>query len=335
MTSAQRPIPKRKRLEAAISGDALDRPPVALWRPWPGDDQRPDTLAAAVVGWQKQFDFDFVKVTPASSYCLVDWGVQDRWTGNTEGTRDYTVRAVERAEDWSALSVLSPRRGELARQLEVLRLVTRGVGSATPAIATIFSPLAQAKNIAGGQALVSHLRRAPDALAAGLETITESILRFVEAARETGIAGIFYAIQHATFKLLSAAEYERFGRPYDLRILQAVADMPELWLNVIHLHGDEVMFDLVSDYPAQVLNWHDRETPPSLAQGLRRWNGAVCGGIRQWDTLVRGTPDAVQREARSAIKAAGGRRLIVSTGCVAPVITPLSNLRAARESVEA
>ena len=28
--------------------------------------------------WQKQRDWDFIKVSPASSFCLVDWGAQDR-----------------------------------------------------------------------------------------------------------------------------------------------------------------------------------------------------------------------------------------------------------------
>ncbi len=326
-----RRLSKRRRLAAAIAGDAVDRPPVALWRHWPGDDQRPDTLAAAVVAWQQTFDWDFVKVTPASSSALVDWGVRDRWVGNTEGTREYVTRAVTRPDDWQALRPLSPRRGELARRLEVLRLVGAGVGTATPFVPTIFSPLAQAKNLAGETTLITHLREAPAAVQAGLETIAESVLRFVEAARETGISGIFYAIQQATFRQLSADEYLVFGRPYDLRILGAASNM---WLNVLHLHGDEVMFDQVTDYPAQVLNWHDRETPPTLAQGQHRWRGAVCGGIRQWDTLVRGTPDDVRREAHAALKATGGQRLIVSTGCVAPIITPVGNLRAARLSVE-
>src|SRR5512143_939945 len=115
MTPRTRPMNKRRRLEATLSGDVPDRAPVALWRHWPGDDQRPDTLAAAVVNWQKTFDFDFVKVTPASSYCLVDWGVRDRWIGNTEGTREYTTRAVLQPDDWRSLPALSPRRGELAR----------------------------------------------------------------------------------------------------------------------------------------------------------------------------------------------------------------------------
>ncbi len=78
---------KRERLEAAISGQGVDRMPVALWRHFPGDDQDPAHLAAATVAFQRRWDFDFVKVTPASSFQIRDWGVQDVWTGNIEGTR--------------------------------------------------------------------------------------------------------------------------------------------------------------------------------------------------------------------------------------------------------
>ena len=38
---------KRRRVEAAIAGKAVDRLPVALWRHWPGDDQDAAALAAA------------------------------------------------------------------------------------------------------------------------------------------------------------------------------------------------------------------------------------------------------------------------------------------------
>lgn len=63
---------KRERLQAAIQGDAVDRPPVALWRHFPVADQDPSAFAEAVIGFQRRFDFDFVKITPASSYCVRD-----------------------------------------------------------------------------------------------------------------------------------------------------------------------------------------------------------------------------------------------------------------------
>ena len=83
---------KRERLEKTIAGEAIDRVPAALWRHWPGDDERAADLARAVVDFQQQFDWDFVKVTPASSYSVADYGVQDLWEGNLEGTRSYTQR---------------------------------------------------------------------------------------------------------------------------------------------------------------------------------------------------------------------------------------------------
>lgn len=322
---------KRERLEATIHGAPVDRIAVSLWRHWPGDDYRPEDLAATTVAFQRQYDFDFIKVTPASSFCIEDWGAQARWVGNEEGTRDYIAYPIAQPEDWAKLKLLDPRRGALGRQIRCLELIHEAVGDAVPFIQTIFSPLAQAKNLVGEEALIVHLRRYPDALHTGLETITQTTIRFIEAIKPTGIAGIFYAIQHASYSLLSEAEYSLFGETYDLRILAAASD---LWFNVLHLHGTDVMFDLVSDYPVHVINWHDRETPPSLREGQARFPGAVLGGLRQVDTLVRGTPAQIQAEAAEAIAQTGGRRFILGTGCVTPIITPTSNIRAAREVVE-
>lgn len=324
-------LTRRERLERAIHGEPVDRPPVALWRHFPVDDQDPDALATATAAFQRDYDFDFVKVTPASSFCVKDWGADDEWRGNGEGTRDYTRRVVGAPDDWARLARLDPARGHLGAQLRCLDLLRAALAGETPFIQTVFSPLAQARNLAGGETLLVHIRRHPVALTAALETITATTIAFVEAARSTGIAGIFFAQNHATYRLLSESEYREFARPYDLRVLEAAKS---LWLNVLHLHGDEIMFDLVADYPAAIINWHDRETWPSLAEGLQRVPGAVCGGVRQWETLVRGTPDDVRGEAADALAQTGGRRFVLGTGCVAPVVTPGGNIRAVRESVE-
>ncbi len=321
----------RERMQSCLAGETPDRPPVALWRHFPVDDQAPGSLAAATVNFQQVYDFDFVKITPASSFCLKDWGVQDEWRGNPEGTRAYTKRIIEAPEDWTRLRVLDPSQGFLAHQLEAIRLIVAALSPEVPVIQTIFSPLAQAKNLAGGERLLVHLRRAPDAVGVGLQVITESIQRFVEAALPLGIAGVFYAVQHGRLALLSAEEYRRFGRPFDLQALEPAQD---LWLNVLHLHGNDILFDDFTDYPVQVLNWHDRETSPSLAEAQKRFDGVVCGGLRQWQTMVLGTAQDVYRETRAAIEATAGRRFILGTGCVTPVTAPFGNLWAARQAVE-
>jgi uroporphyrinogen decarboxylase len=322
---------KRERLQAHIENRVADRPAVALWRHWPVDDQHPESLARATIAFQQWYDFDFVKVTPSSSFCLRDWGSVDSWRGHYHGTREYCRRVISDIEDWYLLKPLDPHDGALGAQLEALRLIREGLGPDVPVIQTIFCPLSQAKNLAGPTQLLAQIRQHPDAVAAGLRTIANTTAAFIEAAMGQGIDGIFYAVQFAQAHLLNREEYASLGRPYDLRLLETAASG---WLNVLHLHGTNVLFDLVADYPVQVINWHDRETAPSLGGALEQFSGAVCGGIRQEETLVLGTPADVAAEVKDAIDQTGGRRLIIGTGCVTPTTAPVGNIWAARQAVK-
>lgn len=315
---------KRERLEATIAGQATDRMPVALWRHFPGDDQSPDSLAAATMAFQRRWDFDFVKVTPASSFQIKDWGSQDVWTGNIEGTREYVHRPIERAADWRVLKPLDARSGALGNQLDCLNQIVAALPD-VPVIQTVFSPLAQAKNLAG-ERLITDLRENPADFKAGLETITQTTIEFVRAVKATKAAGIFYAVQHASASLMSRDEFGKFGREYDLRIL---SELSNTWLNVMHVHGEHIYFDLVADYPMQVWNWHDRETSPSLANGLKQIKGAACGGIARDMVMLRGQPEAVREQVEDAIKQTGRRRYIVGTGCVTMIPSPEVNIKTA------
>jgi len=320
---------KRERLEAAIAKDVADRPPLALWRHFPVDDQMPEALAESTALYQERYDFDFVKVTPASSFCLLDWGIEDAWNGNPEGTRDYTRRVIDEPSGWLELEVLDPQQGALGKQLRALELLREGFGEAQPMIQTIFSPLSQAKNLAGQDRLFEHIHRDPKAVLTGLETITKTTINFIEAMKDRGVDGIFYAVQHGSYRMFDTENYRQYGEVFDLRILEA-ADI--YWLNVLHLHGEAIMFDLAERYPVQIVNWHDREVSPSLADGALRIPGAVCGGIRRM-TMVCGDPDQVQEEATGALASLDNRGVVLGTGCVVPVHAPHTNVEAARAAV--
>jgi len=320
---------KRERLEAMIHSQTVDRTPVALWRHFPGDDQDPADLATATIAFQRRWDFDFVKVTPASSFCVRDWGAEDEWIGNIEGTRDYTRHPIRDPRDWLSLKPLDPRAGSLGDQLRCLSAIRADLPD-VPIIQTIFNPLSQAKNLVGPD-LAPMLRSYPGEVRRGLETIAATTIEFIRAAKSTGIDGIFFAVQHASALWMSESEYREFGTEFDLRVLAAASD---LWLNVLHLHGDRVYFDLLHDYPVHVWNWHDRATAPSPHAGLATVRGAVCGGIARDATLLRGTPDDVRAEVADAVQQTGGKRLIVGTGCVTLIPSPEANLRAARSAVE-
>ncbi|RME61800.1 MAG: uroporphyrinogen decarboxylase, partial [Caldilineae bacterium] len=73
----------------------------------------------------------------------------------------------------------------------------------------------------------------------------------------------------------------------------------------------------------------------TLAEARSKTNKTLCGGLRQWETMVRGTPEQVQAEADAAMAATDGRGFILGTGCVTPIVAPEGNIRAARAAVEA
>ncbi len=322
---------KQKRLEKTIAGEKPDRVPVALWRHWPGDDQDAEALARAHLKWQADYDWDLLKVGPASSYSVVDWGVRDKWVGHIEGTREYTNRPIQSAADWQDLASLNPHEGMLGVQLDCLRQVCTAVSAEVPVVATIFSPLSQAKHLAGNDQMLTHMRQHPEVFAKGMETITQSTIAFIHAAIELGVSGIYYAVQHARYPLLAETEFEQYGRFYDLQVLEAAQS---LWLNILHIHSNDIMFDLVADYPVQIVNWHDRETGLSLKEGLQWIRGAASGGVDHW-TLHQESPQELVAEAKDAITQTNGQRLLLGTGCVAMTTTPLRNIRALRELVEA
>ncbi len=189
---------KRDRLEQLIAGEKADRPGVALWRHWPGDDQDPKELARSTIAWQQLYDWDFVKVSPDSSFCVECWGAKSQWVGNNEGNRQYVSHPIEVVEDWDAIRPVDPLSGRLGGQIESLEMIGREFAGETPFIQTIFSPTAQLKYLAGKHRVLVEMRTHRVAVENALQAITETTIRFLEAMKPTGVDGIFLALQMAT-----------------------------------------------------------------------------------------------------------------------------------------
>ena len=309
----------RARVMAAIRGEAVDRPPVALWRHFPETDGGADTLAASHLAFQARFRLDILKVTPASGYYGDDWGLQAAYSPNPEGVRTYTGLPVKAPSDWRTLAHLDPRKGVHGRELECLTRVRGGLPEDVPVLATVFSPLSIARTLAGEARLLSSIRSEPESLKAGLEIITEATARFAAECLAAGAHGIFFATQMARAGLLSREEYLEFGRPYDARVLAAAGRAEILFL---HLHGEGVYFDLFRDYPVHIVNWHDRRTAPTLLEA-RAGSESRClaGGIDE-SRFARRSPEEVAAEVRDAVAATGGLRHIVAPGWSSPSTAP-------------
>lgn len=313
------------RIEAAIAGQPTDRVPVALWRHFPVDDQDPAKLAALSLKWQRDWDFDLVKFMPSGTYCVEDWGATSVYQPIFNGARTITVPGVKGVEGWRRLPRLDPGKGVFGAQNAALAATAKELKGSVPILQTVFSPLTTARKLAG-EALLGHLRSDPEAVEAGLRVITDTTIAYALAALQGGAHGIFFATQLATTDVLTAAEHQRFGARFDLEFFNALKGKTRL--NMLHIHGENIMFDALADYPVEMVNWHDRLTAPTLKQALAKFRGALVGGVEERELMVTGGEAAVRAQVRDAIAQTGGRRLIVGPGCVVAIAATEQTIRA-------
>ncbi|MBK7260649.1 MAG: uroporphyrinogen decarboxylase [Rubrivivax sp.] len=314
-----------QRLEAALRGLPTDRAPVALWRHFPVDDQSPDKLVAHTLAWQAQWDFDLVKFMPSGTYSVEDWGAVSAYRGTANGTREVIQPAVTCARDWLNLRDLDVRQGSYGRQNQALATTVKALRGSVPLLQTVFSPLTTACKMAG-ERLFSDLRQSPQALEHALRIITDVTCRFALDAIDNGADGIFFATQLASHRLLGVAEYEHFGRRFDLEVFAALRGKARF--NMLHAHGDDIMFDLLAAYPADMLNWHDRLTEPGLREAGRRFPGLLVGGLSEHGTLLHGSEAEIEAQVHEALSQTDGRRLMIAPGCVLPVAARDPSIRA-------
>ena len=322
---------KRDRVFAALARKPVDRPPVAFWRHAPEVDGTAAGLAEAMLAFHRRFDLDLIKVMSSGVYCVEDWGCTVAYRGSPNGAKQCTAHAVKTAADWARLRELDPGAGALGRELEALRLIVGGRHDDAPILHTIFTPLTVARKLAG-ERLDEDLRASPRAVLPALETITRTVTRYALAALDAGADGLFVATQTASREAFAGDEFTRFGLPATRRLLEGVAGRSTFTL--LHIHGRDVAFDALAALPVHAINWHDRLTPPSLGDALRRFPGAVVGGLSERQTLQDGPAGAVAEEVGDAIRQTAGRGVIVAPGCVLPLEAPDAHLDAAVDAVK-
>lgn len=323
-------VTSRDRVLAALRGELADRPPVALWRHFPEQDQTAPDLASVTLGWQREFGGDLVKFMPPGDYPTIDWGLRSVFAGAPGGTRQPIFHPVTRALDWERLPGLDVREGFNGEMLAAVGLTRRDLDQDVPLLQTIFSPLTVAAKLSNG-AVVTHLREAPAAVHAGLRRIAEVTRAFALASLAAGADGFFFATQLADGALVGEEEYREFGVPYDLHVL---AGLPAETPLLLHFHGQAPLLGLAGRYPAGALSWHDRRFGPALADVHRARQRPVSGGIDEERILTAGAEDVAAQAAEAArLGREGG--VIVAPGCVIPVATPAANIRAALDAVQA
>jgi uroporphyrinogen decarboxylase len=330
-------VNSRSRVEAALRGGKVDRPPAAAWGHTYREEWSPEALARVTAERQARYGWDFIKLQPRASCFAEAFGAEYRGANHSLRAPLEVSHPIHTHRDWRALPATTAAAPSLADQVEALRLTVAAVGPEVPVLQTVFSPITVAGYLVGKdkRRAMRDLRRDPDEVLPALERIAETLIDFSRRSIEAGAAGVFYAISgYASAGMTSAEEYERWLFPLDLRILEALPGAA--WFNVLHLCRGRLHFDIARRLPVQAVSWsiHDPGNP-SLAEGRELSGKAVMGGLGQRTTLYRGTQAEVTQEAREALADTGGRRLLLAPGCSVPPAARAENLAAMMKAVAA
>ena len=311
----------RPLLERRLAGDTSTAAPVLFWKHHPVADQDGAALCRAALDFQAAFDCDLIKISPAATYQLPDYGLRDRWNSDPIGRREVTQTVIRRAEDWARLPRLNPGGGFVARFGECVRMVRAAAPADVPVIITVFDPMFQAVTLAGEPVIQEHLRTAPDAVAEGLRRIAENTVALIRQLIVQGANGIFLAVQHAIRAVFPETVFERHAMPGVLACLDAMGRSP---LNMVHVHGAGIHDRLFARLTGTTIHYDmSADNPPP--QRFLDAGCAVATGPSP-SLLASGAPDG-QVTAACADLLASGTRTILSPGCSVPLAVPADRLR--------
>lgn len=304
---------KIERVMRALKGEDVDRPPFSFWYHFGLQHMPGREHARAELDFYRAYDLDFLKVMSDYPYPLPDGLV-----------------AVETEADWKRIEPIDPHDSCWSPQLSALEMIGDAIGKEALYIETVFSAWTTARRLARSGALPAARERCGEALLAALDAIATSLAGYATEALRRGAAGIFLSLGAASQDVMTSAEYQTWGLPFDLKVLEAVRDAP---FNVLHIHGKRIHFDSVTGFPAAALNWSHFATAPSLLEGKKRSGKTVLGGIDEAVASHVSAPE-IAAQVADTISQVGTAGLIVTPGCSVPTDTRELSLRAIKGAVE-
>jgi hypothetical protein len=293
----------KERVDRALAGRDLDRPPFTFYHHY----KRPTAQLEAQdhLEFHRAYNTDIVKVMNDFNYPKSTSG---KWYD------------------------LKPLDSPYPDQLKTLELVRDGLNGDAYYIDTLYGPYmtamlllaaepefaSQGKSEETSDAVIRSLSRFQQEHNAewetALEAITQSTINHIRHAKQLGASGALVSIFNAEAKFGSVSDYERYSRPYDKRVLEALADTK---LTFLHLHYLERPFlDQFKDFNAPVIQYSAKVSGIPISEVRKLYPQTLAGGVDEvnFDKLTTGEI----RKQWLAAREQAGRRYIITPGCSVP-----------------
>lgn len=281
---AQSKMTSKQRVDRALDGREVDRPPFSFWHHFGLTNA--EAHAERTLQFHRLYRTDIVKVMSDFPY-------------------------PKPLGKWYELK---PELSPFPDQLRALEIIRRGIGIDTYMIETVFNPWNVAQKLSSKEEVVRLKDEKPQALLDALDVITQSEINHAKRAFTAGATGILFSVANALSAEMTVEDYAKFSRPFDQRFMEGVGNMPH---NFLHLHVEEGYLDQFPNFKGPIINYSTHVSKIPIAAVRRQFHSwVIAGGIDEVN-YRKLTPDDLRAQWQAAAKAAGPR-FILTPGCSVP-----------------
>jgi uroporphyrinogen decarboxylase len=286
---------KVERVDRVLNGEEVDRPPLTLWYHFGVQHAGGEQFAKLTLEFFNYYDFDYLKV------------MNDYFYPPPEG-----LNAVKTKADLKRITHVDVEKCDWQEQFKALKYISRELNGKAYFLDTVFDPWQSLRRNMAGENIEALMANEPDAMLEALDVIADNLIEYCKKSLAIGTAGIFMSM-YAAKELISRENFLRFVKPSAMKVFAAVSELGKM--NTAHIHGEDLFFEDVLDFPVKIFNWWDRSpNGPSLQWVKDRIDGCVMGGINQ-KIVARTTREFLSNHVREGIELGGSRRFFLANGC--------------------
>ena len=237
---------------------------------------------------------------------------------------------IQRPGDWAKM----PSYGAdfYAPAWDVVEGLVKAAKHEALVLVTLYSPFMSAGHTTSDEMITAHLKQDPEAVKAGLEIITESLLTFVSGCIRLGVDGFYASTQGGeAHRFAGTGIFESYVKPYDLVLMHEInSACPFNILHVCDYCGPYGGLSPFLDYPGDVVNCslnvgRDTWTP---RQATEYFDRPFMGGMDRHGVIASGNPQAIRERVAAVLKEAPDR-FILGADCTVPGDTDWDSIRVA------
>ena len=275
------------------------------------------TVGHEILGFDTIMPEFSVQQEAAALGCEVDWG-------NSNMMPDAKTHPVKDVKDIDIPDNLL-EKPSMRVVLEAISLLRREYGDHVAILGKVMGPWTICYHVVGIQDFLLMSLTERDKVKHFLDAYKEVTIAFANAQLQAGADAVVLP-DHATGDLVSPKTYEEFLVPVHHEMLSRIGGP-----TILHVCGN--CADRLDIFAEEGYDGYHFEWQVDAKEAVRIVNGrmSLVGNVNNPQTLLRGTPEDVYKQARYAIEAGVD---VLAPECAIPLQTPVSNLRAIVEAAE-